>query len=94
MVTQSDSVGLVGEVSITAGAEDAENYYRQALALAEPPCMRPLVAHCHFGLGRLNRRMGDHREAEEQLTIATAMYREMNMTYWLEQAAVEMRQLG
>src|SRR6184192_1458535 len=31
----------------------AEIYYQQALALAEVLCMRPLVAHCHLGLGRL-----------------------------------------
>jgi len=56
--------------------------------------MRPLIAHCRFGLGKLNRRMGDHREAKEQLTIATTMYRELNMTYWLEQATAQMLQLG
>ena len=56
--------------------------------------MRPLVAHCHFGLGKHYRRRGDREQAQEHLTIATAMYREMAMTYWLEQAAAEMRQLG
>jgi len=36
-----------------------------------------------------------HRgQAQEHLAIATAMYREMGMTYWLEQADREMRQLG
>jgi len=35
-----------------------EAHYRQALALAEPRRMRPLVAHCHLGLGRLYRRTG------------------------------------
>jgi hypothetical protein len=38
--------------------------------------------------------MGNRAEAQEQLTIATGMYREMDMTYWLEQAETEMRQLG
>jgi hypothetical protein len=54
--------------------------------------MRPLVAHCHLGLGRLYRRSGNRGQAQEHLTIATAMYREMDMTYWLEQAAAELRQ--
>jgi len=56
--------------------------------------MRPLAAHCHFGLGKMHHRAGDHGQAQEHLTTAMAMYREMAMTYWLEQAAAEMRQLG
>ena len=48
--------------------------------------MRPLVAHCHLGLGKLYRRTGDHVKAEEHLTIATTMYREMDMGFWLEKA--------
>jgi tetratricopeptide (TPR) repeat protein len=34
-------------------AESGEMHYRQALSLAEPRGMRPLVAHCHLGLGKL-----------------------------------------
>ena len=56
--------------------------------------MRPLVAHCHLGLGRLGRRAGQGEPAREHLTIATTMYREMAMTYWLGAAAEEMRQLA
>ena len=55
--------------------------------------MRPLVAHCHLGLGKLYRRTGQRDEAREHLTTATTMDREMGMTYWLEQAEAEMRQL-
>ena len=40
-------------------AEDAEGYYREALALASQLGMRPLVAHCHLGLGTLASRTGD-----------------------------------
>jgi hypothetical protein len=47
---------------------------------------RPLVAHSHLGLGKLYRRTGKREQAQEHLTTATAMYREMGMTYWLEQA--------
>ena len=46
--------------------------------------MRPLVAHCHLGLGRLHRRVGDHAKAEPHLATAGAMYREMGMSFWLE----------
>jgi class 3 adenylate cyclase/tetratricopeptide (TPR) repeat protein len=73
-------------------AERGEAHYRQALALAEPRGMRPLVAHCHLGLGKLYRRTGKRQEAHEHLTTATTMYREMGMTYWLEQAEVEQRE--
>jgi tetratricopeptide (TPR) repeat protein len=85
---------LAGDVASARGSEDAEGYYRQALALAEPRGMRPLIAHCHFGLGKLHRRAGNREQAHEHLTIASAMYREMNMTYWVEQAMAEMRKLG
>ena len=53
--------------------------------------MRPLVAHCHLGLGKLYRRTGKREQAQEHLTTATTMYREMDMTFWLEQAEAEMR---
>jgi hypothetical protein len=48
--------------------------------------MRPLVAHCHLGFGKLYRRTGKHEQAQEHLTTATTMYREMGMRFWLEQA--------
>jgi len=71
-------------------AEGGEAQYRQALALAEPRGMRPLVAHSHLGLGKLYRRTGKRLEAQEHLTTATTMYREMDMRFWLEQAEAEM----
>lgn len=49
--------------------------------------MRPLVAHCHLDLGKLYRRSGKDREAGEHLATAVAMYREMDMRFWPEQAA-------
>jgi hypothetical protein len=53
--------------------------------------MRPLVAHCYLGLGKLFRRTGEHEQAREHLTTASSMYRDMGMTYWLEKAEAEMR---
>jgi len=46
--------------------------------------MRPLVAHCHLGLGRLYRRTGDATKAQAPLATAATMYREMGMSFWLE----------
>jgi class 3 adenylate cyclase/tetratricopeptide (TPR) repeat protein len=86
---------LLGDIATHPGAFDADSgeaHYRQALALAEPRGMRPLVAHCHLGLAKLSRRTGKHEQAREHLTTATTMYREMDMRFWLEQAEAEMRQ--
>jgi|SRR6516225_1131418 hypothetical protein len=74
-------------------ADSGEALYRQALTLAERRGMRPLIGHCHFSLGRLDRRTGKQGRAQEHLGIATALYREMDMTYWLDLAATEMGQL-
>jgi tetratricopeptide (TPR) repeat protein len=70
-------------------AEGAEAKYREALGLAEPRGMRPSVAHCHFCLGRLYRRIGKQQQAYEHLATATTMFREMGLTYWLEQVEAE-----
>jgi tetratricopeptide (TPR) repeat protein len=67
-------------------AERAETHYRDALKQAETRRMRPLVAHCHLGLGQLFQRTNKPATAREHLTTATAMYREMGMTFWLEKA--------
>jgi class 3 adenylate cyclase/tetratricopeptide (TPR) repeat protein len=72
----------------------AEGHYRAAMALANSLGMRPLVAHCHLGLGTLYHRTDKRKEAQEHLATATTMYREMGMTYWLEQAEAETRDLG
>ena len=51
--------------------------------------MTPEAAHCHPRLGKLYRRTGKREQAQEHLTTAQTMYREMGMTYWLEQAEAE-----
>ena len=37
---------------------------------------------------------GKREQAQEHLTTATTMYREMGMTYWLEKVQAEMRGPG
>ena len=79
---------LLGEVAGHPDQFDAESgafHYRQALTLAERYGMRPLTAHCHLGLGKLYRRIGETEHARENLTIAMTMYREMEMNFWLKQ---------
>ncbi|MGH7397785.1 MAG: hypothetical protein ACRELW_09620 [Candidatus Rokuibacteriota bacterium] len=64
----------------------AEPRYTAAMALAGELGMRPLIAHCELGQGKLYATTGKRQQAEEHLTTATTMYRDMGMTYWLEQA--------
>ena len=51
-------------------------------------------AHCHLGLGKLYHRTDKREQAQEHLATATAMYREMGMTYWLGKAEAEMTKPG
>ena len=87
---------LLGDIATHSDrfdAERGEDYYRQALALAESRSMHPRVAHCHLGLGKLYRRTGKREQAREHLTTATTMYREMDMRFYLEQAEAAMREV-
>ncbi len=55
---------LLGEIAAGTGppgVQEAETAYREALTQASDLGMRPLVAHCHLGLGKLYRRTGDQR---------------------------------
>jgi tetratricopeptide (TPR) repeat protein len=85
---------LLGELAAQADPPDRETadaHYGRALARADELCMRPLVAHCHLGLGKLYRRMGDGAKAQEHLTTSATMYRQMGMGFWLELIEAEMR---
>ena len=68
--------------------------YGEALALADALGMRPLVAHCRLGLGRLYQRMGQRGPAREHLASTATMYRAMEMTYWLEHAQTALAAVG
>ena len=82
---------VLGEVTARGPTpEQADDHYRTALALGEELGMRPLIAHCHLGLGRLSRVTRDREQARGHLTTATSMYREMDMRFWLEQAEAEL----
>ena len=88
---------LLGVVVTHPGRFDAmsgEAHYRQALALAEPRGMRPLIAHCELGLGKLYGRTGRRERAHEHLNRATAMYRDMDMRFWLHRLESEAKELG
>jgi tetratricopeptide (TPR) repeat protein len=76
------ALALLGDTATHPDRFDAARgaaHYGRALGLAEPRGMRPLVAHCHLGLGKLYQRTGKSAEAEEHRMTATTMYREMEM---------------
>jgi class 3 adenylate cyclase/tetratricopeptide (TPR) repeat protein len=88
---------LLGEIAAREDSLDigkGEYHYCQALTLAAELGMRPLIAHCHVGLGKLYRRIGSRQQAEEHLTTAATMMRDMQMGLWLEKAEAELRELG
>jgi tetratricopeptide (TPR) repeat protein len=87
---------LLGEIQARGGPDELENAeasYRAALARATELEMRPLLAHCHLGLGKLYRRTGSSEHVREHLNSATTMFREMEMRFWLEQAEAIMGEL-
>jgi len=48
--------------------------------------MQPLAAHCHLGLGELYTKTGEPEKATVELTAASALFRSMHMTFWLDRA--------
>jgi class 3 adenylate cyclase/tetratricopeptide (TPR) repeat protein len=86
---QAYALRLLGEIAAHRNPQDvaqAEAYFQEALALAEELGMRPLVAHCHLGLGKLSAKSGRRAEARAALSAAVELYRAMEMTFWLPQA--------
>jgi hypothetical protein len=55
--------------------------------------MRPLVTHCHHGLGTLHGTLGRREQARVELSTAIALYRAMDMTFWLPQAEAALAQV-
>jgi predicted ATPase len=86
---EAQALWLLGEIVLHHDApevDQAEAYYRQALALADALGMRPLQAHCHRGLGALYSQTGQAEQAHAARSAAIEMYRDMEMTFWLPQA--------
>jgi len=95
--TQAYALRLLGEIAARREpleAALAEEHYRQALALAEALGMRPLQAHCHLGLGTMYATTGQREQARTELCAAIALYRAMDMTFWLPQAEAALAQVG
>jgi DNA-binding NtrC family response regulator/tetratricopeptide (TPR) repeat protein len=89
---------LLGKVASRRHPSDtvgAGEHYRLALRRADGLGMRPLVAHCHLGLGTLPGSAG--QSAVGHLRTARALYRDMGMAAWLaeaEAALTDAREVG
>ena len=85
---------LLGEIAAhRADGKAAEGHFREAGSLAADLGMRPLVGHCHRGLGAFYCRTGQKPEAREHLAAAAAIFQHLAMGSWLEKAEAELRQL-
>jgi tetratricopeptide (TPR) repeat protein len=93
---QAYALRLLGDIATRRDLPDieqAETHYRQALALVNELGMRPLQAHCHRGLGTLYAAIGQQEQARTELSAAIALYRAMDMTFWLPQTEVALAQV-
>jgi class 3 adenylate cyclase/tetratricopeptide (TPR) repeat protein len=85
---------LHGELALAGDSPaEADASYSQALALAEDMGMRPLLAHCHRGLGTLYAKIERRAEARAELSTAIELYRAMEMTFSLPQAEAALAQV-
>jgi tetratricopeptide (TPR) repeat protein len=85
-------LGAIAAQRTPPEAAQAEAHYQQALALAKELGMRPLVAHCHRGLGTLYVAQGQPALACAALSTAIELYRTMEMIFWLPQAEAALAQ--
>jgi tetratricopeptide (TPR) repeat protein len=93
---QAWALWLLGESTARQASPEGEaaaGHHRQALALAEELGMRPLQAHCHRSLATLYAMTGQREQARTELNTAMALYRTMDMTFWLPQAEAALAQV-
>jgi class 3 adenylate cyclase/tetratricopeptide (TPR) repeat protein len=94
---EARALHLLGEIASHPSHSDAataKGHYAAALAIASELGMRPLVAACHLGLGKLSRRKGKQEQVVQHLSTAATMFREMGMKVRQGQAEEDLRQLG
>ena len=93
---QAYALRLLGDLAaqrVPPESEPAVAHYQQALTLADELGMRPLMAHCHHGLGRLYCQTGRGEQARTALSASIDLYRAMDMTFWLPRAEAALAQV-
>ena len=76
----------LGDVHAEDDSDRARSCFEEATEIATRLGMRPLVAHCHVGLGELFKRRSDFAAAGERLRCAVALYRDLDMESWRQRA--------
>jgi tetratricopeptide (TPR) repeat protein len=87
---------LLGTLTAQGTAPDvvaAARYYQHAILLAQELGMRPLLAHCHRGLGMLYAQAGRPEQARAELSAAVDLYHTMKMTFWLPETGAALAQM-
>ena len=85
---EAHALRLLGEIAIRhkpSRNNGASDHLNEALELAEALGMYPLVAHCHHGLWRLNRDLGNDELADQHAATARSLYQRMEMRHWAQQ---------
>jgi tetratricopeptide (TPR) repeat protein len=94
-VGEASARRLLGDVFRRSDSPDlSEGHYTEALAIAEELNLRPLVAHCYLGLGKLFLQMGARDRAINHLSTAATRYHELDLSFWPEQAAAIFSQIA
>jgi len=87
---------LLGDViqEDASNTDEAHNEYFAGMALATELAMRPLQAHIHLSLGRLQCRENQIEKGRTELSLALTSYRSMEMPFWLSKAEGALAELG
>lgn len=91
---QAWALRLVGELAGRGSSFDvrpaqAQEYLERADALGKELRMRPLMARCRLGLGRVFARTGDRDRAAAELAEAGRLFAQLGMSYWSRKAEKE-----
>jgi class 3 adenylate cyclase/tetratricopeptide (TPR) repeat protein len=76
----------LGAVYADHDSERARACFEESAQIAKRLGMRPILAHCHLGLGELFKRRGEFVDASENIRTAAALYGDLDMGSWRQRA--------
>jgi len=79
------AIFVMAKINADTGRKvNAKQWYQRALKQASDLSMKPLVAHCHKGLGNCYLKLGNEKKAQLESKRAEDIYRSLGMAYWLK----------
>jgi tetratricopeptide (TPR) repeat protein len=93
---EAHALRLFGEIlsqRLPIDLETAEKKYIRAVTIARKLEMRPLEAHCYFGLGKLFQRVTQIKTGKEYFLKAKTIYCELNMDHWQNKVEVSIKEI-